>query len=171
MNRKNHSNYKLNKKAQIQSGEAVVVVIIVIIMIVIGIVYMTKNKMSNLTEDAKELNDVRSMEVALIASNLNELKCSEYSTMVKTCFDYQRLKAFKNVIEQNDRETQEYYYNLFGNSKIDIQLIATASENIALYDYNDSANKSSSPVFIPTIVLNPMTKESYFAILEVRTYS
>jgi hypothetical protein len=166
----------MKKKAQVQNMETIVVIIIVVIMMVIGLVLVTKNKKNNIEQDLTELNEMKAMDVAIVASNLNELKCSDYSAMIKTCFDYQRLVAFSNIVNQNKQNSFDYYYSLLGNSKISIQIIkkydpVLIDENITLYDYNNSANKSSFPVFIPTIVLNSIEEQSYFAIIEVRTYS
>ncbi|MGV8163014.1 MAG: hypothetical protein ACP5N2_06810 [Candidatus Nanoarchaeia archaeon] len=161
------------KKAQIQSGETVVVIIIVTIMIIVGLVFASRTKTTNITQEANALEEVNAMKVALVASSLNELKCSEYSAMVKSCIDYYRIIAFNNTVLANKQNSKEYYYSLLGNSKIDITIIYLDGdkEKITIYDYNNSANKSSSPVFIPSIVLNTLTKESYFSIMEVRTYS
>jgi hypothetical protein len=160
------------KKAQLQSGETVVVIIIVTIMIIVGLVFATRNKESSIEEEVETRNDLQAMSVALATSNLNEVRCSEYGVMPNTCMDYHRIKAFNIVVSQNLHKSKDYYYPVFGNSKIDIKILtAEPQENITLYDFNNSANKSSSPIFIPVIVRDSIHDINYFGILEVRTYS
>jgi hypothetical protein len=161
----------MNRKAQIQNMETIVVIIIISIIMIIALVFVVKSKQGSVKTQTSALDEEKAMEVAIVASNLNELRCSEYNAMMKTCFDYHRLRAFKNVVENEDnKDAFNYYYSLLGNSKIVVQII-TKAENVTIYDYGDSAGKSSSPVLIPTIVLDSLTKQSYFAILEVRTFS
>lgn len=161
-----------SKKAQIQSGETIVVIILVSIMIMIGLVFATKSKKSNLENEQENINDLKAMEVAVVASNLNEIKCSDYSIMVKSCFDIYRLRAFKNVVEEDKQGAYAHYYDILGNTKLEINILTSnPPENIVLYDYEDSGDKSSSPVFIPTIVLDNINKKSYFAVLKVSTFS
>jgi hypothetical protein len=161
------------KKGQLQSGETIVVIIIVIIMLIVGLVYFVNSKESSIKAESSSMNDINAMKTAIIASSLNELKCSASSVMVKTCFDYYRMKSFGKIVEDNKQESQQYYYFVFKNSKIVVRVMMPNAtvENVTLYDYNNSANKSSSMTFIPLIVENPMTEEKYFSILEVRTYS
>jgi len=168
----------MNKKAQLQSGETVVVIIIVTIMIIIGVVVATKNKANSITQESEDLNDLKAMNVAILASHFNELKCSDYSVMVNSCIDMYRAQAFAKIVSTNKQNSKEYYYSLLGNSKVVLTIFIPLpysniyeQKNITLYDYGDSANKSSSPVFMPVIVLDAQNKVSYFSILEVRTYS
>jgi hypothetical protein len=171
-------NKKISKKAQLQSGETVVVVIIVTIMIIIGVVVATKNKANSITQESEDLNDLKAMNVAILASHFNELKCSDYSVMVNSCIDMYRAQAFADIVSTNKQNSKEYYYSSLGNSKIVLTIYMPIStpekyeqQTITLYDYDNSANKSSSPVFMPVIVLDAQNKVSYFSILEVRTYS
>jgi hypothetical protein len=162
-----------SKKAQLQSGETIVVIIIVIIMLVVGIVFFTNRKMEGAKAESENLKTIDSMKITVVASSLSELKCSEYSTMVKTCFDYYRLKAFAGTVDADSQGARAYYYSILRNSRVDVKVIMPNStvENITLYDYNNSANKSSSITFIPVIVSNPLNGEKYFSVLEVRTFS
>lgn len=165
-----------NKKAQVQSGETIIVIIIVTIMIIIGLVIASKTKTRNATEESTALNEIDTMKIALIASSLNELKCSEYSAMVKTCMDYHRILSFRDTVLEDKQSSKNYYYSLLGDSEIKIKMIMPDQEPsvqvVTLYKYdNISANKSSSSVFIPLIVFNTMEKENYFSVLEVRKYS
>ena len=163
----------MKKKGQLQSGETVVVIIIVIIMLIVGIVFFVRSKDQSIKNEAQSMTDINAIKISIVASNLNELKCSDYNVMVKTCFDYYRLKAFANTVDADKQESKQYYYFAFRNSKITIKVIMPNQtvENMTLYDYNNTANKSSTPTFIPIIVANPMTGENYFSVIEVRTYS
>ena len=139
------------KKAQIQSGETIVVIIITSIMIIIGLVYATKSKTDRINEESENIKDINAMTIALTASNLNELKCSEYNTLVKTCLDYYRILAFNETLGKNKQGSKEYYYSAFGNSKITINILEettsyTTKETITIYNYNNSLNKSSTPI-------------------------
>ena len=73
------------------------------------------------------------MRVAIVASNLNELKCSEYTAIMKTCYDYQRLKAFSIVVQSNKQNSYEHYYYLLGNSKVDVQIVTGVPLKISLF--------------------------------------
>lgn len=160
-----------NKKGQMQNAETIIVIVIVTIMMLIGLVVVVKNRMREVKNNSEDISVQRAMEVAIVASNMNEIKCSEYTAMIKTCYDYHRLKAFSSVLSKNMHNSSLFYYYLLGNSKVEVKIITGTPENITLYNYNDSANKSSFPVNMPVMVMNSMTKESYFAVMEVRTHS
>ncbi len=142
-------------------------------MIIVGLVFFVNSKNGSIQTEKQNMNDINAMKIAVIASSLNELKCSDSNVMVKTCFDYYRLKAFKSTIDADKQEAKQYYYFVFKNSKITVRIMMFNStvENVTLYDYNNSANKSSTPTFIPILINNPISNENYFSILEVKTYS
>lgn len=162
-----------NKKGQIQSGETVTVVIILIILIVLGIVYASNSKIAGLQKDNEKQKEIDGMKIAVLAAGMDELKCSVYSAKVSTCLDIYRLSAFSQIVSQNLYSSKEYYFNTFRNSKIEVNIIVndTYVENIVLYDFNNSENKSSSPIFFPLTVSDPVSKINYFSIMEVRTYN
>lgn len=162
---------QLHKKGQMQNAETIIVIVIVTIMMLIGLVVIVKNRMREAKNTSEDVSVQRAMEIAIVASNMNEIKCSEYTAMIKTCYDYHRLKAFSNVLSKNMHNSSLFYYYLLGNSKVEVQIITGTPENITLYNYNNSEDKSSFPVHMPVMVMNSMTKESYFAVMEVRTYS
>ncbi len=162
-----------NKKAQIQSGETVTVVIILIILIVLGIVYFANTKTQESQIEKEKQKEVDGMKIAVLASGMDELKCSVYSAKVSTCLDIYRIKAFSEILDQNTLSAKEYYFNTFRNSKIEVKIIVneTHTEKIVIYDFNNSAEKSSSPTYFPIIVSDPVLEKNYFSILEVRTYN
>lgn len=163
----------MNKKGQIQSGETVTVVIILIILIVLGIVYAANSKTDSLQKDREKQQEIDGMKIAVLAAGMDELKCSVYSAKVSTCLDIYRVEAFSEMMQANTLSAKEYYYNTFKNSKIELNIIIneTNTENVVIYDFNNSENKSSSPIFFPVTVSDPVNDKNYFSILEVRTYN
>jgi hypothetical protein len=166
---------KKSRRAQLQNAETMIVIIIVTIMMVIGLVFVMKFKARNVEKQDDALDEERAMEIFLSASGLNELRCSKYAVKINTCYDHQRIMALSYVLENNLQGSYDYYYNILGNSKITVQIITgdlpEDERNITLYNYNNSGNKSSSPVMMPIMIMDGITGSTYFGVLEVRTYS
>lgn len=158
------------KRAQIQSGESIAVIIIVFIMIVVGIAFFYGNRTNEIQDQAERAKSLDAVAVALRVQALNEVKCIRSSSTTNTCLDYERVKAMSEILSNEFGEEYAYYYNIFRDSRITIRTVYPEEEEIIMYDYNGNKN-SSSTVFMPISVLDPVTENSFLGVLEVKTFS
>jgi hypothetical protein len=144
----------MKKKSQLQSGESIAIVIIVILLIIIGIVFWNKLKMQDIKELKRVQEEMNTIELAKITSELPELRCytSEATTKVN-CFDWYKLLAFNKTM--NDPATHDrmmlFYNGYFGNSRITIQQLYPDEVNITLYSFNITS-QTTQLISIPIII-------------------
>ncbi len=155
------------KKAQIQSGESITVVIIVMILIIIGLVYLSNFRTTQTQSLLEDESDLDILSTSLRISNMEEFTCtSEVATIGYKCFDYFKVKAFKNL--QDD----PYYIRRMGNVNLtliiydDLNTTLQINESINFFD-NLQENRRIERTFYPINVYHPVDKKTYFAILEV----
>jgi len=161
----------MKKKAQIQSGESITVVIIVVILIILGLVFGFSREQSANTEAKAQQEQLSAVRITELATNLDELKCSRYESTGDVCIDIYKAKALAEIIKEDKEDAYKNYYEMFRNSQINISIIYPNVENIQIYDYNDSINKSSKTSFTPILVWDPVRNVKSFALMEVSTYN
>lgn len=147
----------MNNKSQIQMGESIAIIIIVIVLLIIGIVFWRNVNAEEIREIGSEQADRSVIELSKIAAELPELKCySSGATAKVNCFDLHKLLAMKNMSKNNT--VKDYYFNIFGKSKITFQQIYPDEINITVYDYNSTANKALT-IAIPIIIEHSIGRE------------
>lgn len=161
----------MKRKGQIQSGESITVVIIVIILIILGLVFGFNREQSANTDAKAQQEQLSAVRITEVATNLDELKCSRFKSTGNLCMDIYKAKALSGIIKEDKENAYKTYYEMFRNSQINISIIYPNPENIQIYDYNDSINKSSKTSFTPLVVWDPVKKVKSFAIMEVSTYN
>lgn len=165
---------KKTKKAQIQNMETITVIIIIIVLIIFGIVYATSQRTDSLEQERIRTQDLKAMEIATNALNMNFVKCSEAGASIEACADYYKIKTL-NKTTMTD-ENLMHFYRLFGDSKIKVNiyknLTAPNEENqkITIYSAPGMENKSQMMIRTPINVRDPVQRKTYFAIMEVTAF-
>ena len=159
---------KMNKKAQIQSGESITVMIIVVILLVLGLVFFGAFQSDAAeTRRDRELQS-RAMSLAITAADMDEFKCTSDITRTENCLDYYKLIAFNQTYLDNF----EFYFEKLGNVDIKIHFISEKrypfNESLLVYRYTGEATRVSIPTQVPVIVYEPVTRRNIFSVMEIR---
>ncbi len=165
------------KKAQIQLGETIFVVIFILIIIIFGIVFFSGAEKENIIHEQKKYADLSTVSLAQYASSLSELACSKHDVEEISCFDLAKLEAFADLMNDTNliSITREYYFTRLGNSDIKIFIIYPVKKNITLYHNeiginNNSIMPSGKPVLKPVSIYNPLSKQTYFGVMQITKY-
>jgi uncharacterized protein (UPF0333 family) len=162
------------KKAQIQSGETIIVIIILTIIIVFGLYFMSNYQSDGIEQTRRDEAELSSLAVASQLGNLPELRCTRRQTALERCIDIYKAKAFKEYLAKH--ENAAFKLQRFGNTNVTITIINPKLENeddnkINIMTPNNEQTNSRLPIFIPIILNNPVTNTNHFAILEVTMFS
>ena len=108
-----------SKKAQMKMGENIAVLFVFFLIIAFGMIfYMRVLKHTSQTRDIENF-ELQSIKIAQLVNFLPELQCSSDNIVKDACIDLYKLQAFKDIVNKN----QDYYYNLFKFSKIEVDEI------------------------------------------------
>ena len=91
----------MNKKAQLQIGESIIVLIILIFLAVIIIIFAVKNEEVKFEETLVKYEDLNTLEVIQASANLFELRCSKPG-LTDICFDIKQEGYEDKLLELTD---------------------------------------------------------------------
>ncbi|MFC2135434.1 hypothetical protein ACFLTH_12545 [Bacteroidota bacterium] len=169
----------MKRKAQIQMGESIAIIIIVLILIIFTFIFYGKIKASDISEKKSLFEEVDVVKLSQIIYSLPEIQCSFAKVPDYGCVDLLKVKYLEELINDSQKSGGAnpkiffYYRELFGNSKITVQMIDIETEeltNIKLYETNQTWT-SKNTVFMPLIVHNPITEFDSFGVMIVEKYS
>lgn len=158
------------KSGQIQSGETITVLVIISILIALGLIFGFNTEQNSINKDQEQIQEQRAISIALKASNLKELGCSEYDSAGILCIDEYKAKALENIIKEDTENAYLFYYDMFRNSEIKITTLYPEEKNITIYNFNDTEGKTKRTIKTPIILMNPVTEQRAFALLETAVY-
>jgi len=122
-----------NKKGQLHLTETIAVLFIFFVLIVFGLIFYFKYQQYSLKEEQEQLvisNAIRTTSKVLF---LPELQCSKGAAEPEdNCID---LMKVRHVAEVFDRHLTDYYYPIFGYSKIVINQIYPEQKEWVIYDH------------------------------------
>lgn len=170
-------NMTRSQRAQIQMAESIGAIIIVTLLIVFGIIFYSKIQAGGIRQEQTTARALSGVELAQRLAALPELACSSSSVQDAACIDLHKAEAFAAIANSSDAAL--YYYQLFGNARIELDKIYTPpsetnipfDSQLVLYENNASLHQSQSPVFIPFAVQNGLTGESYLGYIAVYAYT
>ena len=167
----------LARKAQVQMAESITAIVIVTLLIVFGVIFYNKMQEGSIAESKKAQQALSAVDLAQRLSSLPELACSSAAAADTSCIDYHKALVFAQNINSSDGFFRDYYFNLFGNARIELDKIYPSSgsavdfTSLLLYENNASAMQSAQPTFIPFSVMNSLDHETYLGVLVVTSYS
>tara|TARA_Y100000310_G_C20546348_1_gene745777 strand:- start:591 stop:1067 length:477 start_codon:yes stop_codon:yes gene_type:complete len=156
----------MQKKAQSQMFETIVVLFIFFILIILGLVFYAKVFKGNIELQKEESIQLNSIEIAQRASSLPELQCSEDNIVSDNCIDLLKLKAASEIIPENEI----FYYDRLLFSKITISKIYPEEKEWLLYDHSleDFSNKIVTN--IPISLFDPVDNKNSFGVMSVELF-
>ena len=128
------------RKAQVQIGESVAIVIILMILIVMGLVFYFQFQKGSMGKQVSDTFYKKSVSVAQSITNMPELVCSVKGEIIKNCIDEEKMFAFRDLLndEDVDDEFKDYYFDIFGFSRITI---------VQVFPVVSGAGRYSKPIY------------------------
>ena len=137
-------------KAQIQMGESIAIIIIIIVLLVIGVTFWRNMTSGDIQQLSSDQSDLSVIELSKVATELPELKCyTSGETITVNCFDWYKILALNQSMKNST--VFNYYFNIFGRSRITFQEVYPDEMSITVYNYNVTANRALE-ISIPIIL-------------------
>ncbi|MBU1204485.1 MAG: hypothetical protein KKA61_00405 [Nanoarchaeota archaeon] len=164
------------KKAQIKMFETIAVLLIFFVLIGFGLIFYVRVYSGGIQETGEEYFELKAIQTAQLVSFLPELQCTSPTSMSivdDNCFDLLKVKALSGIISdpENQKLRNEYYYDLFGFSKISIEQIYPSEMKWDVYDKSPANKKSMSSIKIPISLYNASSRENNFGVLNIDIYN
>ncbi|MBS3159006.1 hypothetical protein J4206_06995 [Candidatus Woesearchaeota archaeon] len=151
-----------SRKAQMKMMENVAVMIIFFML---------------LSLDIEKYVQQQAVKLAKVVAALPEVRCSEENVPVQDCFDLLRVE--ETALKTKDLNTQRYYFEILGYSRVAIEEKYPGNGIIEVYDNQPNLAQAASieeitfnyiPIYIPITLFNATTNQYSFGVLEVGTY-
>jgi len=105
------------KKAQMKMMETIAIIFIFFVLVLFGIIFFYQYSKVSINERNEQFFAERAMRTTLKVLFMPELICTDHGRIEQNCFDLQKIGAAKEVIERN---TEDYYFNLFSYAEITV---------------------------------------------------
>ena len=158
-----------NNVGQMKMFETIAVLIVFFFFIAFGLIFYGMIKSKTMQSEHESRLESNAIELAQKVSFLSELDCSQTGIQKENCFDRYKIKAFSNLLNQS----AEYYFFIFGFSKIKINQIFPQQEEYIIYDRPKSSFSSAIMTPIPIVVYDEIASKLgryYFGVMEVTIY-
>ena len=161
------------KKAQIKMFETIAVLLIFFVLIAFGFIFYVRVYGGSIQETGEEYFELKAIQIAQLVSFLPELQCTSPTSMNivdDNCFDLLKVKALSEIIKDDQKLRNEYYYDLFGSSKISIEQIYPSEMKWDIYDKSPTNKESMSSIKIPISLYNASSNKNNFGVLNIDIY-
>ncbi|MBT4604494.1 hypothetical protein HOC01_02550 [archaeon] len=123
---------KIGKHGQMQMMETVGVIFIFFVLILFAAIFYFKFSQSSFEQYQEELVAQTAMDNTLIALFLPELQCSQGEAEAEdNCVDLLKVRELVTIMEAH---SNDYYFNLFGFSKISVNMVYPEQHSWIIYD-------------------------------------
>ena len=156
-------------KAQIKMLETVAVLVVFFILLVIGSSVYFGIQNSRVDKERILYEDAEAFRALVKLQSLPELDCSFASARTINCFDLYKLKSFSAL--KNDTDFMDFYYPIFGDAQIKVNLIYPVNGSFVLYDISSTNYKTMIKKYIPVVVYDSVFSKYYFAVSELIKYA
>ncbi|MBI5002179.1 hypothetical protein HZC31_02240 [Candidatus Woesearchaeota archaeon] len=157
------------KKAQLKTGETIIVLIIFFILLAGGMVFYAKIQLFTGKQDLQEAQELDAIAVEQRVRHLAEIPCTVDATVVFDCYDLSKIEALQETIADNSL----YYSSIvFKNSGVVVTSVYPTSEEVVLYEYPYAAESSGAQPFrTPVTLYDPVTDSYSFGYITIEVYS
>lgn len=161
------------KKAQMKMGENIAILLIFFIIMGIVIIFYGAFKIGDIQETQREQYEKEAIRVALVATYLPELACTDDNHIVENCFDLEKVLILADLVNSTD-DYLLLYQSEFKYSKISFDIIYPQKvEDIIIYDRPAANFTDMIPTYIPVSIRDPKApfgQQYSFGMLEVGVY-
>jgi len=158
------------KKAQIKMFESVAVIIVFFFLVAIGLRFYGGMELNNLEQAKDKFNTLDSIKMAMLVSNLPELKCSTQNVEKGACVDYYKVKAWGESYDKDPAKS--YYFEMLGHSTITLEEYSDdVWKQYVLHNKTPNGNFSSTVTPLPVTVWNPLSRRHNLGVLYVKVHN
>ncbi|MBT3408417.1 hypothetical protein HOK68_01735 [Candidatus Woesearchaeota archaeon] len=158
----------MKNKGQFQMMESVMFLVIFIILAAFLVVLYFTFSIDSQKAEIEIAVDKDSIDKSQIIFNLPEIKCSEKYSNVNNCIDLLKLKYLEPILKSN----RAYYYNIFGNVKIEWEYIYPDLPGVnVLFDSEPENYLRKRPTELPVNIYNVNTNTMSLALLKITYYN
>jgi len=157
------------KKAQLKTGETIIVLIIFFILLAGGMVFYAKIQLFTGKQDLQEAQELDAIAVEQRIRHLAEIPCTIDATVVFDCYDLSKIEALQETIADNSL----YYSSIvFKNSGVVVTSVYPTSEEVVLYEYPYASESSGAQPFrTPVTLYDPVTGSYSFGYITIEVYT
>lgn len=166
----------MNRNAQIQMGENVIILFIFFILLIFGVVFFTKIQSTKVQQDISEDIEGRGLQIAQQVLFLPELQCTRDGVEIPDCYDSKSIDAFSDLSSTSD--FRDAYADLLGFTTITVSILFPKDDgagDIILYDNAKTDFISKIPYYSPIIICDfsksAEQKVCSFGVLRVDVYA
>lgn len=151
-----------------QIGETVAVLAVFFIILIIASVFYFNLRRGSIIKEQEEEALSRSTSVVQRVLALPELQCSRNNIIESSCIELAKLEN-SNIMAGN----AQFYYDLFGFSKITVHIVYPQStfSSYILYENELPGYKNKIQTNIPVTINSPAENKNYFGYISIETYS
>ncbi len=165
------------KKAQIQMGENVIILFIFFVLLIFAVVFFTRIQSAKTQQQIDIDVTGRGLQIAQRISFLPEVQCTKDNAEIFAgCYDEYSIRALNSLAEKG--ENREYYYTMFGFSKVSVNKLFPAQSEFPYIIYDNTKEDYTSIITtnVPISLCNFTSLESRkgecsFAVLKVEVYN
>lgn len=157
------------RKAQLKTGETIIVLIIFFILLAGGLVFYAKIQLFTGKQEAEKVQELDAIAVEQRIRHLAEISCRTDATVVFDCYDLSKIEALQETIAENS-----LYYSsiIFRNAGVTVTSVYPTSEEVVLYAYPYAAESTGAQPFrTPVTLYDPLTDSYSFGYITIEVYT
>ncbi|PIN79538.1 hypothetical protein COV16_03595 [Candidatus Woesearchaeota archaeon CG10_big_fil_rev_8_21_14_0_10_34_8] len=157
------------KKAQLKTGETIIVLIIFFILLAGGMVFYAKIQTYTSVKKVEEVQELNAIAIEQRIRHMSEISCTIDGSVIFDCYDIMKVEALQETIE----DYKSYYGTvIFPNSRVVITSVYPDNEEVVLYDYGYSDESVAvEPFRTPVTLYNPRDDTYNFGYITIGVYS
>lgn len=153
-------------KAQLKTGETIIVLIIFFILLAGGMVFYARISSYTAKQQKQETQELRAIAIEQRIRSLSEFACTRDAVVVFDCYDLSKIRALQETIPNHAL----YYGNIiFTNAKVTITSLYPQQEEIVLYESEEGM--ASQPFRTPVTLYDPVDDVYNFGYITIEVYS
>ncbi len=160
---------KIVLKAQLKTGETIIVMIIFFILLAGGLVFYAKISAYTSRQQAEETQELSAISIEQRIRHLSEIACTNNAVVVFDCYDLSKIHALEDVLSQH-----ALYYSsiIFKNSLVRITSVYPIQDSIILYEASGTEESTAAvPFQTPVTLYDPLTDTYNFGYITIEVYS
>jgi len=160
---------KKMKKAQLQTGETIIVLIIFFILLAGGMVFYAKIQVYTGAKKGEEVQELNAISIEQRIRYMSEIACTIDASVIFDCYDVLKIQGLQNTIQ-----TYSLYYSavIFPHSRVLVTSVYPDEWELVLYDFGDAAESTSlAPFRTPVTLYDPRDDMYNFGYVTIEVYS
>lgn len=164
--------HRHGRRSQIKMFESIAMLLVFFFLVAIGIRFYGGYEISQLQSMKDKFAAFDSVKMAILLSNLPEVKCSIQNVQGGACVDLYKLKAWNAM--QSIEPAQSYYFDLLGHATVTLEQIEPVPPPgtgfWVMHNKTPDANFSTIVTPMPVTIWDPAIRQKSFGVLYVRVH-